>query len=706
MSLTASMWTSVSGLLNHGEKMNVVGNNIANVNTVGFKGSRMDFMDYVHQTVFAAAGPSQVGRGVAIGAIYGDFSQGAFESSTESTDIAINGNGFFQVVPKYSDQKYYTRAGNFRFDADGYLVDPHGYVLQGWQVQVPNSSFATTTLSTSSGSAHKSAIIGTGAPKDIRLSTFSCEPRHTQSLTWAIQLDQNMGPEKSISSYGNPFFSMFENWDATPNASGQIVNPLGPDGFAYTQTMIVYDEGGGSHELTIYFDKVDTERAGTPPTPLVANAEPGKNVWEFIVTMDPTDDIRIFGAQFDSNGDYIPGTGVEVPPDRKGLLLAGTMTFTSAGQIVDIMGYVPTAGGGISPAYTPETFDPTDDTATGNWTAAGVDFGVPATYQGISVTNSAGVVNPFDLVDPVTWPAGFNPWNSTTWTLVDPAADFGDPNTWPGTLNFWDSTTFVKQVKNTGTGTGFYDMNNWVAAPLSSEGYPMFSPNFSGLPGYSEIWQYNDGINTAALPTPALDGIGNNRVIGRTIEFNLGIRLTDKRWNYPTGATSAAMSVVGSNMQLLPGVGKDYERTEPACTAYSSTNGTDFYEHWNKQDGYTYGELSTIYVTENGVLTGRYTNGVTLELFQITLYDFVSKHNLHREGGNLFTQTRESGDPTRGAANSGGFGSTNGNAIEQSNVDLAREFVQMIQTQRGFQSNSKMITTTDTMLENVINMKR
>ena len=69
MSLTASMWTGVSGLLAHGEKMNVVGNNIANVSTVGFKGQRMDFADFVYQNSFSSAGVTQIGRGVKIGAV-------------------------------------------------------------------------------------------------------------------------------------------------------------------------------------------------------------------------------------------------------------------------------------------------------------------------------------------------------------------------------------------------------------------------------------------------------------------------------------------------------------------------------------------------------------------------------------------------------------------------------------------------------------
>ena len=136
MTVTSSMWTGVSGLLAHGERMSVVGNNIANVNTVGFKGQRMDFEDYVYQYVASATGNSHVGRGVAIGAVYTDYSQSSFENSNEATDLGISGKGFFQVRKTDTDQKYYTRAGNFRFNKEGYLVEPNGYVLNSKTVPI------------------------------------------------------------------------------------------------------------------------------------------------------------------------------------------------------------------------------------------------------------------------------------------------------------------------------------------------------------------------------------------------------------------------------------------------------------------------------------------------------------------------------------------------------------------------------------------
>jgi flagellar hook protein FlgE len=126
----------------------------------------------------------------------------------------------------------------------------------------------------------------------------------------------------------------------------------------------------------------------------------------------------------------------------------------------------------------------------------------------------------------------------------------------------------------------------------------------------------------------------------------------------------------------------------------------------SRQNGYTYGNLMDIVFDQHGVMSGIYSNGVTLPLYQVVLYDFVAPQHLRFEGGNLVSQTRDSGDPSWGAAGVNGFGLINGYMIEQSNVDLAKEMVHMITTQRGFQANSKVITTVDTMMEVVVNMKR
>lgn len=144
------------------------------------------------------------------------------------------------------------------------------------------------------------------------------------------------------------------------------------------------------------------------------------------------------------------------------------------------------------------------------------------------------------------------------------------------------------------------------------------------------------------------------------------------------------------------------ERMENATTAGNKS----FITQDAGQNGYASGILSSTNITNDGVVYGYYDNGQTIPLYQIALYDFHNHQGLRREGGNLYAQTKESGEARQGVAGEAGFGVTRAYNIEMSNVDLSREFVNMITTQRGFQANSKGVTTVDTMLETVIGMKR
>ena len=561
MGVTSSMWTAVSGLLVHGEKMNVVGNNIANVNTMAFKSQRMDFEDFVYQDTNSANGFAQIGRGANINAIMGDFSQGAQERSNTVTDISINGKGFFKVRnPNSEDDVYYTRAGNFRFNKNGELTDPGGNFLQGWEIERTTNSLAQTTAAASPSSAIK----GSGVPKDITLGTFTCTPQHTQkvSILSGLSLDVN----EKTTKVANPFFGLLSAWDATDPS---VKPPLGTDAFGHQTTFVVYDEGGRKHNLTVYFDKVQNKAPQT-----ITNFDPATEVWEYLITMDPLEDARTFGP-----------VGAEVPVDAKGrgMLMSGTLSFSTAGVLKEMNAFVP-----------------------------------------------------------------------------------GNDLTTPENLS---------------------QLQNWVPAPISNNGKPMLTANFSGIPELSSV--YNPGnppqlVNQAALPF--------------MMEIDFGISSLTKQWDIPAGITTAADVLANANN--VPGLDNPVVAAEAVFEkGGSSTSKT-------KQDGYGFGYLQNVLISKDGVLSARYDNGVTLDLWQITLYDFMNNQGLYREGGNLFTETRDSGSPMEGAAGSSGLGQVYSNALEMSNVDLAQEFVYMIATQRGFQSNSKTITTVDTMLEQVINMKR
>ena len=139
-----------------------------------------------------------------------------------------------------------------------------------------------------------------------------------------------------------------------------------------------------------------------------------------------------------------------------------------------------------------------------------------------------------------------------------------------------------------------------------------------------------------------------------------------------------------------------------SSSQYSAPSTTIFQD----QDGFASGFLQSVSVDTDGVITGHYSNGQVLKKAQVALATFNSVSGLFKEGGNIFTETTESGAPITGAPKTNGLGSIAPNSLEQSNVDLGTEFVKLITVQRGFQANSKIITTTDDMLNDLINIKR
>ena len=555
------MYSGTSGLKAHGEDMTVIGNNIANVSTIGFKASRMYFEDALSQQITTASGGGQVGRGVSVGAVMGDFSQGSLESTTEATDLAIGGNGFFMVSPAGQELNYYTRAGNFRFDEDGYLVDPHGYRLQGWEVQQRDTSAAASGDTTASSQTGVQIL---GVPQDIKLENFQSPPQATSRLDLIVNVD-SASEDKTVSDT-SPFTAMFDKYDATQEI------PIGEASYAYQTTIKVYDENGSSHSLTVYMDPVSNDE--------VTAASGGKKYWEYIVTVPKSDDNREF---------------MDDTKSTRGILMTGTLTFNASGQLE----------------------------------------------------------------------------NMSAFTVNDPAAD--------------------PDVKA-----------SWVPANFSQNGYPIFTANFLGT---------EDGSTTGS-------GVLADSVNTKNIELNFGVRNKTTTWDPGPATQTPAPTITGqATLAGLSGIdvtgltsaelGTINGMDSTEISALSSTNfSTGSTTIFHAQDGYTAGFLQNISVDRDGVITGRYSNGQVLQLFAVTLATFNNNYALYREGGNLFSETRSSGPPITGLANTGGKGSIASNSLEQSNVDLATEFVKMITTEKGFQANSKTITTVDQMLSVLIQLKR
>lgn len=194
-----------------------------------------------------------------------------------------------------------------------------------------------------------------------------------------------------------------------------------------------------------------------------------------------------------------------------------------------------------------------------------------------------------------------------------------------------------------------------------------------------------------------VDGVPALELNGESIGINFGLS-SESGW--ADGATTAAE--VGTNPALLGGLDGELTRSAFPTAAFGASSLISSYS----QNGYQEGFLSYTSVGSDGVITGTFSNGQSMDLWEIPVCRFTSEDGLRREGGNLFSAAPEAGTMEMGTAGTENYGEIMAYNIENSNVDLAQEMVSMIINQRGFQSNSKVVTTADEMLRKALELKR
>lgn len=256
MGVSSSLYSGVSGLNANGNAMSVIGNNIANANTIGFKSSRAIFGDLLSSQISGSGGISQVGRGVGLSIVDNIFSQGTFENTETNTDLAVEGSGFFIVSDPSTGNAVnnYTRAGAFRFDEDGYMVNPEGFNVMGYQLDENGNTVGDLTPIWA----------------------------NTQSFTQA-------GPTANVDLNTNL------DSDSVTIGAGAF-NPLDPANTSnYATSIQVFDSLGSTHLMTTYFTKT------------------GPQSWEYNIVVNGSElssgtpgELEVVGSGplvFDANGD-------------------------------------------------------------------------------------------------------------------------------------------------------------------------------------------------------------------------------------------------------------------------------------------------------------------------------------------------------------------------------------------------------------------
>ncbi|QER41354.1 flagellar hook-basal body complex protein [Thermodesulfobacterium sp. TA1] len=758
MGLTDALFTGTSGLRALGHGMSVIGDNVSNLNTTAFKGARISFSDVMAQSINTGAGSGQLGRGASIQALYSLFNQGSFESTANPTDMAIAGAGFFIVKdPKSTGNVFYTRDGQFIVDRNGYLVNAAGLRVQGWRIdevtgditgaitdiQIDRSSppvktskiDVITNLDAREETRTKLIFLSGNLYDDPSDSTYTYFPNTGYYEVVIRDVDEKdnkigikLGYNAATQKWAYEIYNLDTNQmitSATDVTSTRVIFEL-----PTTKEMITFDWSGITHvsgtndikmpgrtgriELydNIFPDQWVTIDFIAPTDPQVVDANGTQRKLRIYIKYDSSDgrwDYRVF-----ENPANTPATNPDDPTQETGTLLVKgdnsdeTNIFffldgTTQRINLDWSNLNPTGGTPTAKVFTLQE----TDTLLSYWDAR-QDVPIPSTAYSyrttLTVYDSLGTPHEITVY-----------YNPTTKDNVYEFLVACNPN--EDVRDFTKDVLPMQWQYEEGTITQNLQIPSGNLTAQSLKGVLMYGRlEFDNQGNVKKFYEtYRIDANTGALVqvidtsgNPVADPIDKFSALGAhgypvMIADFLGIEFPYDI--YPPNSQDQGL-VRNDLQQIELNFGyffKDSWRSESVrTTQYATSNATIFYD----QDGFGPGALESITVDNQGIITGNYSNGRVIPLWMVSLANFNAPERLQKVGGNLFKETTHSGPPVTGKPGSNGLGTIAPNSIEQSNVDLGEQFVKMIIFQRGFQADSRIITVSDTMLEELINLKR
>jgi flagellar hook protein FlgE len=646
--MSLALFSGLSGLRANQQYLDVIGNNLANSNTPGYKSSRVTFGDVLSQSLrrgsaptatLGGVNPTQLGRGVSVASIDQNFSQGRLVATGRTLDLAVQGEGFF--VATDGTNNFFSRVGAFGIDGDQKLVDLRtGYRIRsdtGGDIQLPLSGVLppqqTESIAvrgnlagkvngptieewTSDGpylEATPAQAVGTAtgtaglfdfsAPGDNVLTINVSGTTRTVTLTPGV----NLPSTASLSSLS--VSDVVSALNATPSGlAGAVASEVGS---APTSTLAITTTASGDEAtLTISGPAASILGIATSATgtQTVATATSPLNDLKFNVDDYVAGDIiRVRGSKPDGttvDASFIYGTD--------GTTLGDLLTFTNtlfapdATVTLDVDGVAHLTA--ANPGESSLSLNFSDDTVTGG-----------------GESNFSAVEFQVDVVGE-------------------------DPDVETASLTVFDSLgvehTLSVQFERQITG-------DWA-----------MTVDFPGSDGT---------LQAASLPTLLFGTDG--KLPGSVV------RSIDVTWNSGNAAPQTINFVfedpVSGEQLTQLGDGPSISAT---------------------QDGYAAGTLSSFAVEPDGTIRGDYTNGLSQEIAKMQVALFTNPAGLERAGSGFFVATSNSGQPQFATAGAGSAGAVVSGSLEGSNVDVAEEFVRLIEAQRGFQANARIISTSNEVL--------
>ena len=674
MSIMTSMFSAISGMRNHAASMDVISNNIANVNTIGYKAQRLTFSESFAQTLKYATGssassggtnPFQVGLGMKAGAIDTVFTQGTIETTGNYSDLAIDGKDFF-VVNK-GNQNYYTRAGQFVLDAKGNFVhSTTGAILQGYK-------------------AIEGAVVKGVVPENIVIPlSDKSQAAQTQKITFTGNLNSNTDSAGYLSggslyAPGDPGSSSINSllvsdgttYNSLSNAvPGETqVTVADANGNSYSFYYVVGTPVSGSRQFN-NLDQLYKEIKKVFPgfNAALSSTNPGQYDYS---------DAKNQVVSMTSNNTYLNAAL------NSETALGTSQTFYRPAQSADkIADLVDASGVRLNQNSV------SSDVFTLTWKENGYPTSVK--FSGATTVSEllANIKDrmPFAQsvsIDPSSGKLVVIPSSSSTVTVSDLSITAADVN---GTaIDTWDKS--------------MSSFENPAGSPIVSNVSVYDSQGDSHLVTFSFTkTETNTWLWTATYEIPG-------STAGTTITKTAGTG----NLVFTPGGSLAISTTNGIKLETTNGSSKEITSVIDWGTPNTFLGMTQVDNPTsvnNTQDGYAAGDLVNVNIDDKGFIVGNYSNGQTKTLAQVALARFRNPSGLEKEGESLYSTTINSGEAMLETLDDSSLTTIQSGGLELSTVELTEEFTKMIIIQRGYSAGAKMITTADEMTQELVGLKR
>lgn len=701
-----SLFSGVSGLKTHQTRMDVIGNNIANVNTTAYKSMNMVFSDLLYQQTQAASGANaatgrgginarQIGLGAKTSAISTAITrQGSAQSTNDPWDVMITGESFFIVSSGTGGQNFFTRDGSFTIDGAGNLVmASNGYRVMGWQVDGETGEILSGPVQ---------------ALQVMNDENMKAPAEATSMAVAAGILDKN---DPDVHSKGGLVrtLTLFDARGYSYTAKFST-HAMSKDGQYYVQLDDITDSNGVS--LKDFYNVSDISQIATFGAG--GSLDPETKVYQTAqgVTYVPTTDAAGNVTNQSFKVDYSFEESLKDFASNPIMKLGGNTVQVKENSIAD---------GAAMPAKVTMTgkvtltkdvlqneYKLTYDDKDGAYYYLPAGATAPVKLANAPAAGSQDVTNWETVLSKLGGAVTISAETGTNKPLLEVNDDGSVTVTFEAEFDRedgMDTATFNAQTGKFAKTLDYTAADDAGKKEIIEKAYGLvdddmitYTINYITPDGHASVTKdekYNGNMLVYDTKTGKFSYIGQQEQDAATLDFS---------------ATATDMTGATVDLGHFSDISIDFSTTTNVNNGKTSTYGYDNGDGTsnNNGSGRTTGSLIGVEIGQDGKITASYDNGLSKLLGQIAVAKFANAAGLAKAGNNLYKTTMNSGDfdGTGIDITSDGEGSMESGVLEMSNVDLAGEFTEMITTQRGFQANSRIVTTSDSMLEELVNLKR